>query len=185
MKWSQILLQLLLSLSVTPGREAPEHRASVDVGAVAALDGPLADGWTPKTARVQGSLVRLNGLGIRTHANWVLFQLPFDTTRRDRIRAVQFRPSSSTPTEVGALRIGSVCLSVRAAGEVEEWARYTTSGLGQTNRFIWHPAPPTTDPTILGINVPTRVANYSACYLDDGHLIEPENWSLEIEWEQR
>ncbi len=184
MKWSRVLFQLLLSLSVTPGREGMEdHRVDGDAASLA--ERPPSDTWTPKVARVPGTVVRLNGLGIRTHANWVLFRLPFDTTRRDRVRNVSFRPSSAVPTEVGALRIGSVCVNVRAAGDVEHWSKYTASGIGRTNRFIWHPAPPTSDPRILGINVPTRVANYSACYLDDGRLGEPNNWALEIEWEER
>jgi hypothetical protein len=129
--------------------------------------------------------VRLNGLGARTHANWVLFRLPFDTTRHDRVRAVRFRPTSAATTAVGALRVGSACVTIPASGEVGEWTVYTVSGIGSTVRFARHPAPPTDDPTILGINVPTRVANYVACGRDGGRLREPETWGLDVAWEER
>lgn len=184
MKWSQIALQLLLSLTAAPGLEARESSVATS-RPERTPEGPISATWVAKHARLKAQIVRLRGIGVRTHANWVLFQLPFDTTKRDRVRSVSFRPSSATPTEVGALRIGSVCVNVRPAGEVEEWARYTVGGIGYTLRFSWHPGPPTTDPSMLGINVPTRVANYSACDLDDGHLKDAENWSLEVDWEER
>ena len=127
----------------------------------------------------------MNGLGARTHANWVLFRLPFDATQRQRIRRVQFTTSSLAETEVGALRIGSVCLKIPPSGAVESWALYTASGIGRTERYGWHPSPPTDDPTIAGINVPTRVANYAACGWDDGRLYTPESWGLQVDWEER
>ena len=146
--------------------------------------GPPGKTWMHRTARVQAASVRLNGLGIRTHANWVLFQLPFDTGDFQHVRDVVFVPSASVPTDVGALRLGSVCVSTAASGTVQDWSRYTVSGLGYTERFGWHSAPPTSDPTILGINVPTRGANHVACGRDPV-LREARAWSLEVSWDER
>jgi hypothetical protein len=147
--------------------------------------GPLASEWTKMSAIVHGSRVRLNGLGARTHANWVLFRLPFDANQHQRVRSVRFDARSATRTDVGALRLGSVCVPVPSDGSVDRWAIYTASGIGHTERYRWHPAPPTQDPTIAGINVPTRVANWVACGQDTGHLRDPENWTLEVTWEER
>lgn len=183
MRWSQVPLLVLLSLTVPPTVQ-PEPQAPLPPGETHP-DGPLAESWIAKSAHVRGSRVRLNGLGARTHANWVLFRLPFDTTQHRRLRSVRFRPSSRSRTAVGAFRIGSVCVTVPPAGGVEDWSLYTVSGIGYTRRFRWHPLPPTDDPTILGINVPTRVANYVACGWDEGHLHEPEEWELDITWEER
>ncbi|MDF2693719.1 MAG: hypothetical protein K0S65_2102, partial [Labilithrix sp.] len=135
-------------------------------------------------AQVRGSRVRLNGLGARTHANWVLFRLPFDASQWQRVRSVRFHARSLARTEVGALRLGSVCVPFPSDGGVDRWALYTVSGIGRTERYFWHPSPPTDDPTIAGLNVPTRVANYVACGQDDA-LRDPENWTLEIAWEER
>jgi len=146
--------------------------------------GPLAASWTRHRARVTAAVVHLNGLGMKTHANWVLFRLPFDPTQNDRVRDVEFRPSATVPTDVGALRFGSACLTSLPYGDVTDWSPYTTSGVGGTQEFDGHPAPPTDDPTIYGINVPTRVANHVACGRDD-RLRDPGTWLLDIEWEAR
>jgi hypothetical protein len=187
MKLSQLPLLMVLSLTVPPGTVLPVDSMGLEPVPMteARVERPLADVWTPRSAHLVASHIRLNGLGIRTHANWVVFRLPFDTTRRDRVRSVRFRPSSALPTQIGALRIGSVCFEVRPAGGVEDWSLFTMSGIGGTERFFWHPAPPRTDARVLGINVPTRVANYASCDLDDGHLRELENWSLDVSWEER
>lgn len=149
------------------------------------LDGPLASEWTKKTAHVDASRVRLNGLGARTHRNWVLFRLPFDSRQRDRIRALRFAPHATARTDVGAVRVGSVCLRIPSAGTVATWSRYTVSGISRTEEFRFHPTPPTDDPTIVAINIPTRVANYVACGWDEGHLVDPATWSIDISWEER
>lgn len=183
MRWSRVPQLFVLSLTVPPTVEAPLE-APLPVGE-SRPKGPLADTWTLKSAHLRASRVRLNGLGARTHANWVFFQLPFDTTQRQRVRSVRFRPSSRSPTAVGAIRLGSVCITVPPNGGVEDWTSYTAGGIGLTARFSWHPAPPTSDPTVLGINIPTRVANYAACGWDEGHLREPEDWTLDVTWEER
>ncbi|MBX3252435.1 MAG: hypothetical protein KF901_35000, partial [Myxococcales bacterium] len=102
-----------------------------------------------------------------------------------RVRDVRFSAESASRTDVGALRVGSICFPFPSDGSVERWALYTTSGVGRTEQFRWHPSPPTNDPTIAGINVPTRVANHVACGRDDGHLRDPENWTLTVDWEER
>ncbi len=181
---SRIPLLFLLSLTVSPGLPPRGEEPPIPRG-VPSPDGPPSEGWTPRAARVQALRVRLNGLGARTHANWVLFRLPFDTTRKDRIRSVRYRPSCRSRTDVGALRIGSVCVQFRPAGSVESWTLYTVGGVGNTRRFAWHPSPPTDDPTLLGINVPTRVANHVACGRDEGNLLDPAEWTLDVTWEER
>jgi hypothetical protein len=180
----RIPLLLLLSFTVPPGLPPRGEELPIPRG-VPSPDGPVTNDWTPKAARVPAVRVRLNGLGARTHANWVLFRLPFDTTRKDRVRSVRYRPSCRSRTDVGAIRVGSICLGFRPAGSVENWTLYTVGGVGRTARFAWHPAPPTDDPTILGINVPTRVANYVACGWDEGNLLDPAQWSLDVTWEER
>ncbi|HVJ93967.1 MAG TPA: hypothetical protein VM580_29460, partial [Labilithrix sp.] len=127
----------------------------------------------------------LNKLGARTHGNWAMFRLPFDANRLGRLRAVRFTPSNAAPTDVGSIRIGSVCLPSPSTGSIESWTLYTTSGVGYTRRYERHPAPPTSDPTIASINVPTRVANYVACGWDAGRLRDPDHWKLRIDWEER
>jgi len=128
--------------------------------------------------------VRLNALGAKTHANWVFFRLPFETTDRVRVRRVVFVPHAASETSVGALRLGGVCLTMPSSGSVASWALYTTGGIGGTEPFARHGAAPTFDPTVLGINVPTRVANHVACGRDDA-LGLPETWMLDVSWEER
>jgi len=146
--------------------------------------GPRAETWTRKTSRLVATQVRLGGLGARTHANWILFRLPFDTTALDRIRHVRFTVAATAETNVGALRIGSVCTPMRAYGPVESWTQYTMGGIGGTDDFGDHATAPTHDPTVFGIAVPTRVANYVACGRDGGRLTETTTWHLEIAWDE-
>jgi hypothetical protein len=183
MSWSRIAFLALLSLTVPPTvQPAPED--PLPRGELRP-DGAIASTWTKRTAHVRASRVRLNGLGAKTHANWVLFQLPFDSTRHQRIRSVMLTPSVRSRTDVGAIRIGSICVRMPPGGGVREWTLYTVGEIGRTERFYWHPVRPTDDPTILGLNVPTRVANYVACGWDEGHLLDPDAWSVDISWEER
>lgn len=177
----------LLSLSVAPARDVafePVPRMSLR------RTGPGSETWTARAARVSAIQVRLNSLGARTHANWVLFRLPFDTNQYDRIRNVRYETSARIPTDVGELRVGSVCFDVATLGPVGDWTLYNLGGLGWSRSgralsFAEHPWPPVDgDPTILAINVPTRVANYSACHGAAG-LGDPETWSLDVTWEER
>ncbi|MCW5831904.1 MAG: hypothetical protein KIS78_05570 [Labilithrix sp.] len=115
----------------------------------------------------------------------MLFRIPFDADQPKRVRSVRFAPRSAARSDVGALRIGSICFPFPADSGVERWAIYTTSGIGGTEPYRWHPSPPTDDPTIAGINVPTRVANHVACGRDEGDLRDPSNWTLTVEWEER
>jgi hypothetical protein len=146
---------------------------------------PYSETWTRKSARLDAIVVHLGAVGAHTHANWVFFRLPFDTTELDRIRAVVFTPSADSDPDVSAVRIGSVCLSWAPYGPLDSWAEYTVSGIGRSIPFSDHSRPPTDDPTLLGINVPTRVANYVACGRGDGRLREPSFWHLDVAWEER
>jgi hypothetical protein len=182
MTWSRSAALALLSLTLPPNLQTPVEEPLPH--GVTAVVGPLSETWTRKKTSVTALRVRLNGLGVKTHANWVLFRLPFDARQRDRVRSVVFTPHVDAPTSVGALRIGSVCSLIPAYGDVGDWTLFTASGIGDTERFYWHPVVPTTDPTILGINVPTRVANYVACGRDE-RLRNPQIWMLDISWEVR
>jgi hypothetical protein len=145
---------------------------------------PPSATWTAQSTRVSATAVSLRALGAKTHANWIFFRLPFDTTDRARIRSASFTPHASRDTNVGAFRVGGVCVTMPSSGPVDAWALYTTSGIGWTERFSSHGAAPTFDPTILAINVPTRVANHVACGRDY-ELLRPETWTLDISWEER
>lgn len=183
MSWSRSAALALLSLTVPPTL-APVDEEPVPRG-ISTVSGPVAASWTRKTAHVEALRVRLSGLGARTHRNWVLFRLPFDSRQLDRVRFVRFAPHASAPTDVGAFRIGSVCVRIPPNGDVSSWARYTVSGISRTEEFRFHPTPASDDPTIVAINVPTRVANYVACGWDRGHLDDPATWSLDLSWEER
>ena len=173
-----VLFALLMPAGAPRG---PEER--LPLGDVAP-EGPRATDWTRRTARVTASQVRLGGLGARTHANWILFRLPFATTALDRVRRVRFSVTASVDTDVAALRIGSVCTPMQTYGPIERWTMYTVGGIAGTDDFGDHPTAPTADPTLLGIAVPTRVANYVACGRDDGRLEETSTWHLEVSWEE-
>jgi hypothetical protein len=128
--------------------------------------------------------VRLNATGARTHANWVLFRLPFDSTQRDRIRRVMIHATASVDTDVAALLLGSVCLPFPTSGDVSHWSSYSVGGMWPMLPFRLHGQPASDDPTIVAINVPTRVANYVACGGDD-RLRDPATWTIDIIWEER
>lgn len=182
MAWQHTALGVFFALLIPAGapRIRPEPLPRGDL----MPSGPRAETWTRKTVRLTATQVRLEGLGARTHANWILFRLPFATTALDRIRDVRFTVTTTAETNVGALRIGSICVPVRAYGPLESWAQYTVGGIAGTDDFGDHPTAPTADPTLFGIAVPTRVANYVACGRDGGRLEETGTWHLEITWEE-
>jgi hypothetical protein len=182
MAWQHIALGVFFAFLV-PAGGPPIPQEPLPRGE-AAPAGPRADTWTRRTTRLTASQVRLGGLGAHTHSNWILFRLPFDATAVHRIRDVRFTPTATVETNVSALRIGSVCTPISAYGPLESWARYTVGGIGGTEDFRDHPSAPTADPTVLGIAVPTRVANYVACGRDGGHLEDPSTWQLEVTWEE-
>jgi len=185
MKASQIALYLILGLTLPPNAAQSEDPI-FPRGEATNLDAPARATWSePKTAEVKAMRVRLKGFGVRTHNNWVFFRLPFSTANYSRVKAT-FTATVDASDNVGALRLGSLCIPVRSSGGVEAWSLYTVSGVGHTERFRWHIRAPTDDPTIIAINVPTRVANYVACGWDEGNrLLDPENWTLKIEWQER
>jgi hypothetical protein len=174
----------LLSLATVPPTLAPIPDEPLPRG-VSTITGPKAETWTKKTAHVEALRVRLGGLGARTHKNWVLFRLPFDSRQWDRVRYLRFAPHATAPTDVGAFLLGNICVRIPSAGSVATWTRYTVSGMGWTLELHTHPTPATDDPTIVAINIPTRVANYVACGWDHGHLDDPSTWSLDLSWEER
>jgi hypothetical protein len=178
-------LAFLAIVTVPPDRlmrEFPDPISKIDLRRT----DPIGPKWVKHRMEITALRVRLNGLGARTHANWVLFRLPFDVTQKDRVRVLDFEIVSKAPSNVAALVLGSICAEVPKYGDgIEDWSSYTVNGVAWTQKFVWHSSPPTDDPTVLGLNVPTRVANYAACGWDDGHLRDPENWVLDISWEER
>jgi hypothetical protein len=172
-------------LTVAPPRGMREFDDPINPLDMRRTEAP-GDVWIKHKMEITALRVRLNGLGARTHSNWVLFRLPFDVRQEDRIRKIDFEIVSKAPSDVAAMMIGSVCMEVAKYGDgIRDWSSYTQNGVSWTDPFGWAPAAPTNDPTILGLNVPTRVANYAACGWDDGHLRDEENWVLNIEWEER
>lgn len=185
MSWLRAGLLALLSLTIGPTREARPFDEPLARPDLRRPESPIGAPWLRRHERITAARVRLNGLGARTHANWVLWRLPFDVTDRDHIRGIDFTISSRERTDVAALIVGSICADFPTRGGIEEWSSYTTNGIAWTQRFGWHGAPPSDDPTILGLNVPTRVANYVACGWDHGALKDPEAWFLDLSWDER
>jgi hypothetical protein len=182
MAWQHIALGVSFALVIPASPPQIRHEPLARGEAIPAK--PRAATWTRRSSRLPASQVRLGGLGANTHANWIFFRLPFATNAMDRIRDVQFTVTATTETNVGALNIGSVCTPITAYGPVASWAQYTVGGIGATNDFGDHPKAPTADPTLLGIAVPTRVANYVACGRDDGRLEDLATWHLDVTWDE-
>ena len=181
--WNVIFFGMIL-LTVAPPRQMREFEDPITRLDLRRTDTPGAT-WIRHKMEITALRVRLNGLGARTHANWVLFRLPFDATQRERVRNIDFEIASKAPSNVAALMIGSICADFPAYGDgIHDWSSYTVNGVAWTTPFSWHGSAPTDDPTILGLNVPTRVANWVACGRDDA-LRDPQSWSLDVTWEER
>lgn len=142
----------------------------------------LADGWTAHEVELEPVLVDLAHLGVHTHANWVVFELPFDTTAKS-VRRIELRPRSLRETNVAALPTRLGCVPAPSLGAVEGrgWAEYTASGTDGTGWLSDHPLAPRRDGRVFAINVPTRVANAAACW--DPKLRDAAAWRLVVSWE--
>lgn len=144
----------------------------------------LSDGWTRKWVELEASRVDLGHTGQHTHANWVVFDLPFDPASRE-VRNVTFIPRSLSDTDVAMLETPLGCLPAPTLGPVEDprWSKYTLAGVSGTSRFDEHELSPTHGERAYAINVPTRVANAAACR--DPSLRERTTWRLVVEWDVR
>jgi hypothetical protein len=142
----------------------------------------LPDGSTRFSVELEATSIDLSHLGQHTHANWVVFELPFDTTRRD-LRNVRFRPRALVGTDVAALHTPILCLPAPTLGPVEDarWSKLTLGGIGQTDLLGSRALAPTNDARAYAINVPTRVANAAAC--GEPVLASKESWRLEVTWD--
>ncbi len=148
--------------------------------------GELAKTWTRKTAHVSALRVDMSALGSHTHGNWVFFRLPFDSTDTGRVRDVQLVPNAAVDPDVSAARVLGRCVTYKKFGPLSTWALYTVGAIGPSLALSDHVAPPTDDPTILALNVPTRVANYVSCGWENGAKIaDAASWSVDISWEER
>jgi len=160
------------------------------LGAAARVSAPIhvhadvrmARGYRAHRVVLEAETVDLSHLGVHTHANWVVFQLPFDT-RAPGIRNVRFEPHALRATNIAALPTAIGCVPTPTLGPVEggAWGEFTATGTSGTRRYADHPFAPTTDSRTFALNVPTRVANAAACW--DPALRERTTWRLEVSWE--
>ena len=138
------------------------------------------------SVRIPAMRVALDATGTHTHDNWIFFRLPFDSTDRERIQNVRIEPSAEIDPDVAATRVGTMCAPCKNYGPIGTWAGYTTGAVGPTLAFAQHPTPPTDDPMILGLNVPSRVANYVACGWERSNALRnPATWHVDVSWEER
>jgi hypothetical protein len=142
----------------------------------------LPDGWTRTWVELETSSVDLGHTGQHTHANWVVFELPFDPASPD-VRNVTFLPRALSDTDVGMLETPFGCVPAPTLGPVEDprWSKYSLRGVYGTTPFAWHELAPAHGPRAYAINVPTRVANAAACR--DRSLYETTTWRLVVEWD--
>ena len=160
------------------------------LGASAPVSSPLrihadvrmALGYRAHHVELEATAVDLNHLGQHTHANWVVFALPFDTAAPG-IRNVRFEPHALRETNVAALPTAIGCVPTPTLGPVEgrAWGEFTANGANGTRFFADHPFAPTSDSHTFAVNVPTRVANAAACW--DPSLRERATWRLDVSWE--
>lgn len=151
---------------------------------MSATERVLPDGWRRRSVELEASHVDLGHTGQHTHANWVVFELPFDPASAD-VRRVSFWPRALADTDVGMLRTPLGCLPAPTLGPVEDgrWSKYTLRGVHGTTPFAWHELAPTHGARAYAINVPTRVANAAACR--DPSLYDRATWRLVVEWDVR
>lgn len=142
----------------------------------------MGRGYRAHRVELEAAVVDLTHLGQHTHANWVLFRLPFDASAPG-IRNVHFAPYALRETNVAALPTVIGCVPTPTLGSVESraWGEFTARGTSGTRHFADHPFAPTTDTHTFAVNVPTRVANAAACW--DPALRETATWRLDVSWE--
>lgn len=142
------------------------------------------DGSVHHEVELVARSVDLTHLGVHTHANWVVFELPFDVDDPS-VHHVHFAPRATTDTAIGALRTRFGCLRTRAVGPVTSGAisKFTKNGVDDTSRFDEHSLAPTTSARAYAINIPTRLANAAACWRPA--LARPETWRLRVFWDTR
>lgn len=144
----------------------------------------LSDGWTREWVELEATHVDLAHLGRHTHANWVVFELPFDPTSPS-VRNVTFMPRTLSDSDVAAVDTPFGCFPVPTLGPVEDarWSKFTLTGVSGTSSLDSHELAPTHGARAYAINVPTRVANVAACR--DPSLRERTTWRLVVEWDVR
>jgi hypothetical protein len=144
---------------------------------------PSPDGWTRREVELVARTADVGHLGIHTHANWVVFDLPFDPSDTG-IRRAQFAPRTTERSDVGALRVGPICLRAPPVGDVADarWTKLTQMGGAGTRPFWeWDGIVPEAGPRAFVVSVPSRVANAAACWLPA--LARRETWRLGVTWE--
>jgi len=150
---ARLLLFLAGSALLATGRMARPGARAPDVP----LAPPIDDGHH-HVVELEAQRVDLSHTGAHTHANWVIFELPF-AVNDPTIRKVSFRQRTLVDSNVGALHFAFVCLPAPPT----EPHSFTVNGAGHTSVLATHPYAPTFDARAYAINVPTRVANAAAC----------------------
>ncbi len=144
---------------------------------------PLPDGWARHDVELVARAVDLGHLGVHTHANWVVFDLPFDPTVAG-LRHVRLAPRTTVRSDLGALRLGPLCLRTTTVGDVADprWTKLTkTGGAGTRPFWEWDGDVPGAAPRAFVLSVPSRVANAAACWVPA--LTRRESWRLAVTWE--
>lgn len=165
----------------------PPRDAASDLPPLGAVDtaSPLADGWVRHRVELAAGTVDLGHLGVHTHANWVVFHLPFDVDDPG-VRVVRFEPHTRVRSDVGALRVGPLCLRAPDTGGVDDprWTKLTRNGGGGARPFSdWDGDVPHAGRRTLVVSVPSRVANAAACWLPA--LRQLDTWRLQVTWDAR
>jgi hypothetical protein len=137
------------------------------------------DGSMHHRLELVAHVVDIAHLGAHTHANWVVFELPFDSTD-PTVRRVRFSARTTTDAAIGALHTRFGCVRVPPTNP-RAWAHFTQNGVGHTHDFDEHELAPTHSPRGYAINVPTRLANAAACWRPS--LARRETWRLLVEWD--
>src|SRR5438094_205795 len=107
---------LAIVVRITP---APAASPTTSLPRIRAPErGPIRAEWTIKSAHLTAASVGLDATGAHTHGNWILFQLPFDTTDTERIRRASFSASPAIDPDVAAIRVGMACAPYAKYGPI-------------------------------------------------------------------
>lgn len=165
---------------VPPGEEIVEARA-----VAAPLHTSPVGAGEHHEVELSARVVDLGHLGVHTHANWVVFELPFEPSD-PHVRNVRFAPRTTVRSDVGAVRLGPLCIRTPSTGGFDDprWTKLTrTGGAGTRPFWEWGGEVPHATASAFVVSVPSRVANAAACRIPA--LLRPEAWRLGVSWDTR
>ena len=176
----------LLPLGMAAVVLAPPGEEVVDAAPLAAPVGSAqGERGDHHEVELSARLVDLGHLGVHTHANWVVFELPFDPSD-PHVHRVRFAPRTTVRSDVGAVRIGPLCIRTPSTGGFDDprWTKMTrTGGAGTRPFWEWGDAVPHASARAFVVSVPSRVANAAACRIPG--LLRPDAWRLGVGWDTR